>query len=84
MVARALVGCGVTLSGIITSHITRTPFLREGSGYSATGLSAQSEDVPFGLLRRGAVEAPEGQLFERGKIVEFFDERFAAQVGTGL
>jgi hypothetical protein len=32
MVARLLEGCGVTPSGIMTSHITRTPFSRAPSG----------------------------------------------------
>ncbi len=31
-VARLLDGCGVMPSGIMTSHITRAPFLRAGSG----------------------------------------------------
>jgi hypothetical protein len=46
MVARVLDGCGVTPSGIMTSHITSTPFLRVLSGYTATGLSMQSELRP--------------------------------------
>ena len=44
--ARELEGCGVFASGIITSHITSTPFLRVVSGNAATGLSTQSELLP--------------------------------------
>src|SRR6202790_4957 len=46
MVARLLEGCGVLPSGIITSHITRTPSVRAASGNTATGLSTQSELFP--------------------------------------
>ena len=43
--ARLLLGCGVP-SGSSTSHITRAPFFRAGSGKSATGLRTQSELLP--------------------------------------
>ena len=45
IVARLLLGCGVP-SGSSTSHITSTPFVRAGSGKSATGLRTQSELLP--------------------------------------
>src|SRR3984957_21130125 len=50
MVARLLEGCGVLPSGIITSHITRTPLVRAVSGYTATGLSTQSELWPSACM----------------------------------
>src|ERR1700733_15374480 len=46
MVARLFVTCGVTPSGIMTSHITSAPLVRAPSGYTATGLSTQSELLP--------------------------------------
>ncbi len=45
IVARLLLGCGVP-SGSSTSHITSTPFVRAGSGKSATGFRTQSELLP--------------------------------------
>ena len=45
IVARLFDGCGVP-SGSMTSHITRAPFSRAGSGKSATGCSMQSESLP--------------------------------------
>src|SRR6267143_5004893 len=50
MVARLLVACGVTPSGIMTSHITRTPLVRAPSGKTATGLSTQSELLPSACM----------------------------------
>ena len=46
MVARAFVGWGVTPSGIMTSHMTRTPFLRVLSKKTETGFRTQSELLP--------------------------------------
>ena len=46
MVARELDTWGVTPSGIMTSAITRTPFLRVLSGKTATGFNTQSELRP--------------------------------------
>src|ERR1700719_5111211 len=50
MVARLLEGCGVLPSGIITSHITRTPSVRAASGNTATGFSTQSELLPSACM----------------------------------
>src|ERR1700736_5213717 len=46
MVARLFEACGVLPSGIMTSHITSAPLVRAPSGYTATGLSTQSELWP--------------------------------------
>ncbi len=46
MVARPLEGCGVSPSGIMTSHMTRAAFLRVLSGNTETGFSTQSELRP--------------------------------------
>src|SRR6185503_18151429 len=46
MPAREWLGCGVLPSGIMTSHMTSTPFFLVVSGYTATGLSMQSELRP--------------------------------------
>src|ERR1700687_4546149 len=50
MVARLLVACGVLPSGIMTSHMTSTPLVRAPSGYTATGLSTQSELWPSACM----------------------------------
>src|ERR1700704_6430575 len=50
MVARLFDGCGVLPSGIMTSHITRTPFLRAPSGNTRTGLRTQSELFPSACM----------------------------------
>ncbi len=80
IVARLFVACGVTPSGIMTSHITSTPLVRAPSGYTATGLSTQSELLTFRLHGRRAVETPQRQLLQRRERREFLDLRFAAQI----
>src|SRR5580704_19659851 len=50
MVARLFDACGVLPSGIMTSHITSTPLVRPPSGYTATGLSTQSELWPSACM----------------------------------
>src|SRR6478752_288267 len=50
MVARLLEACGVTPSGIMTSHMTSTPLVRAASGYTATGFSTQSELRPSACI----------------------------------
>jgi len=46
IVAREFETCGVTPSGIMTSAMTSTPFLRVLSGNTATGFNTQSELLP--------------------------------------
>src|ERR1700716_567183 len=46
MVARLFEACGVLPSGIMTSHITRTPLVRAASGKTRTGFRTQSELFP--------------------------------------
>ena len=50
MVAREFEGCGVTPSGIMTSHMTSAPFERAASGKTATGLSTQSDEWPSACI----------------------------------
>src|SRR5882757_6297504 len=50
MVARLFEGCGVSPSGIMTSHITSAPFLRSLSGKTLTGFRTQSELLPSACM----------------------------------
>src|SRR6195256_3294589 len=50
MVARLFDACGVTPSGIMTSHITSAPFVRAESGKTRTGLRTQSELWPSACM----------------------------------
>src|SRR6267378_8514178 len=50
MVARLFEGCGVLPSGIMTSHITRTPLVRAASGKTRTGFRTQSELFPSACM----------------------------------
>src|SRR6202022_1296330 len=50
MVARLFEAWGVLPSGIMTSHITRTPLVRASSGKTRTGLRTQSELLPSACI----------------------------------
>src|SRR5438309_4334503 len=50
MVARLFEACGVLPSGIMTSHITKTPLVRAASGKTATGFNTQSELWPSACM----------------------------------
>ena len=50
MVARLFDGCGVSPSGIMTSHSTSAPLVRSVSGKMRTGFSTQSELRPSACM----------------------------------
>src|SRR5580658_8086456 len=82
MVARMLVECGVP-SGCITSLRTIKPSLRVASGYSATGLSTQSELLPSACM----VELPSkphlGRSARVGGCSNSFIRVLPRRAGTG-
>ncbi len=80
MVARLLEACGVTPSGIMTSHMTSAPLVRAGVRVNGNRLQHAIRAAAFGLHRRRAIEAPERELFKLRKISKFLDLRLAAQV----
>ncbi len=84
MVARLFDGCGVLPSGIMTSHITRTPFLRVLSGNTLTGFSTQSELLPSACR----VELPSnphiGSSSSLGNSLKSLIWVFPRRLGTGV
>ena len=50
MVARLFDACGVTPSGIMTSHSTSAPLVRAASGKMRIGFSTQSELRPSACM----------------------------------
>ena len=78
------IGCGVSPSGIITSHSTSTPLVRSAVREDAHRLQHAVRAPAFRLLGGAAVEAPQGQLLQRReRRSNVLDLRLAAQVGDG-
>ena len=84
MVARLLDGCGVLPSGIMTSHITSTPFLRSLSGYTATGLSTQSELRPSACMVELPSKPHSGSCSSDGKLSNSLICVLPRRFGTGV
>ena len=84
MVARLFDSCGVLPSGIITSHITSTPFLRAGSGKWRTGLSMQSELPPSACLVDEPSKPQSGSCSRVGKLSNSLIWVLPRRFGTGV
>ncbi len=84
MVARVFDGCGVTPSGIMTSHITRAPFVRSLSGKTATGLSTQSELLPSACSVELPSKPQSGSSSSDGKLSNSLICVLPRRLGTGV
>src|SRR3954447_756832 len=84
MVARLFEGCAVVPSGIMTSHITSTPFLRAPSGNTRTGLRTQSELLPSACIVELPSKPHKGSCSSDGKLSNSLIWVFPRRFGTGV
>ena len=76
--------CGVTPSGIMTSHMTRTPFLRAASGKTRIGLRTQSELRPSACMVELPSKPHRGRCSSEGKLSNSLIWVFPRRFGTGV
>src|SRR5882724_13396813 len=84
MVARLLDACGVTPSGIMTSHITSAPLVRAGSGNTATGFSTQSELWPSACCVEEPSKPHSGSCSSVGNSAKSLIWVLPRRLGTGV
>ena len=83
MVARLFDSCGWPF-GSMTSHITRTPFKREPSGYTATGFRTQSEFEPVAWLVDEPSKPHSGSWSIVGNVSKSLSCVLPRKLGTGV
>jgi len=84
MVARLFEAWGVTPSGIMTSHITSTPFVRAASGKTRTGFSTQSELCPSACMVELPSKPHSGNSSSVGKLSYVLIWVFPRRFGVGV
>ena len=84
MVARMFEACGVSPSGIMTSHITSAPLVRWGSGKMRTGFSTQSELCPSACMVELPSKPQRGSCSSEGKLSNSLICVLPRRLGTGV
>src|ERR1700733_13605737 len=84
MVARLFDACGVTPSGIMTSHNTMAPLVRSLSRKTRTGFRTQSELLPSACLVELPSKPHNGSCSSDGKLSYSLICVLPRRLGTGV